>query len=125
MKEVTNNKKGGFSKREFIWIGIIILSIIGNYYQFKKEKGPKTFDEEDYKKKIEFYQNAIKEIDRKNDSLNSDNEKRFEKITDLKGELKNLNKKSKHYENLYEKTIDSIDNMSDNDISKLFADQFK
>ena len=76
-------------------------------------------------KKIEFYQNAIKEIDRKNDSLNSDNEKRFEKITDLKGELKDLNKKSKHYENLYEKTIDSIDNMSDNDISKLFADQFK
>lgn len=125
MKEETNNKKGGFSKREFIWIGIIILSIIGNYYQFKKEKGPKTFDEEEYKKKIEFYQNAIKEIDRKNDSLNSDNEKRFEKITDLKGELKDLNKKSNHYENLYEKTIDSIDNMSDNDISKLFADQFK
>ena len=49
----------------------------------------------------------------------------FEKITDLKEDLKDLNKKSKHYENLYEKTIDSIDNMSDNDISKLFADQFK
>jgi hypothetical protein len=55
MKEETNNKKNGFSKREFIWIGIIIFSIVGNYYQFKNEKGPKTFDEEEYKRKIEFY----------------------------------------------------------------------
>ena len=49
----------------------------------------------------------------------------MDKISDLKDDLKDLNKKSKHYEDLYEKTIDSIDNMSDNDISKLFADQFK
>lgn len=125
MDQNINTNKKGFSKREFIWVGLLIVSMAFNYYQFKNEKGPKNFDEEEYKKKIEFYQNAIKEIDRKNDSLNLDNEKRMDKISDLKDDLKDLNKKSKHYEDLYEKTIDSIDNMSDNDISKLFSEQFK
>ena len=125
MKEETNNKKNGFSKRELVWVLLLVLSIVGNYFQYNREKGPKGFNEDDYKKKILFYENAIKDINRKNDSLDLDNDKRTEKISELKGELKDLNKKSKHYENLYEKTIDSIDNMSDNDIAKLFADQFK
>ena len=125
MEEQVKTQKKRFSKREFIWILLLVSSLLINYYQFKKDNGPKNFDEEQYKKKIEFFENTIKQLDKKNDSLNSDNEKRFEKISDLKGELKDLNKKSQHYENLYEKTIDSIDNMSDNDIAKLFAEQYK
>jgi seryl-tRNA synthetase len=119
------NQKKGFPKRELIWISLLIISAVGNYFLYNQEKGPKTFNEEDYKKKIAHFESLIKEIDRKNDSLNLDNEKRLDKISDLKGELKDLNKKSQHYENLYEKTIDSIDNMSDNDIAKLFAEQYK
>jgi len=125
MEEQYKIPKKRFAKREFIWVILLIVSVLVNYYQFKKENGPKTFNEGDYKKKIEFFEKTIKELDKKNDSLNLDNEKRFDKISDLKGELKDLNKKSKHYENLYEKTMDSIDNMSDNDIVKLFTEQYK
>ena len=39
--------------------------------------------------------------------------------------LKDINKKYKHYENLYEESMDSLAHMSDNDVSHLFANTFK
>lgn len=123
MNEEPKSQKCGFTFREFSWILLLLLSLIGNYYLLTKDS-PKTFNEEEYNKKIANYKKQINLIDKQNDSLNLDNEKRTEKILGLKEELKELNKKSKHYEELYKKTIRSIDSMSDNDITRLFTKEF-
>lgn len=123
MKNVEKNC--GFSFREFTWILLLIGSIALNVYLGTKEDGPKTFDEDNYKKKISSYEKTIGTINKQNDSLNRDNKNRLEKISLLKDELKELNKKSKYYEELYKKAIRDLDSMSDNDITALFTKEFK
>ena len=120
---MTNN--GSINWREIVWILLLIISISGNIYLLTKKSGPTTFDESGYKKSIDSMNLIIQNMRDKNDSLNEDNQDRLEKIGQLKNDLKQLNKTSKYYEELYKKTIRSIDSMSDNDITRLFTDKFK
>ena len=113
------------SKKIFLWIWkiLLIISLGLNLYQIRE---PKTsFDESGYEKRID----SLNLIIAKNDSLNNEIEKQNNvqegQIGRLNNRLKDVNKKYKHYENLYEESLDSLAHMSDNDVSHLFTNTVK
>ena len=113
-----------FNFREVIWIILLILSI--SYIGYKSfEKPTTTFNEKEYERKIDSLNLIITKNNRMNDSLELDNQKRLSKINDLNNQLTLLNKKAKYYEELYREKVDSLNHMSDNDVTKLFTDIFK
>ena len=114
-----------FNFREVIWIILLILSV--SYIGYKSFEKPTTttFNEKEYEHKIDSLNLIISKNNRMNDSLEIDNQKRLSKINDLNNQLTLLNKKAKYYEELYREKVDSLNRMSDNDVTKLFTDIFK
>jgi hypothetical protein len=103
-------------------IGVLIL-----IYQIPNGKPIQNpvFDENKYKKKIDSLNAIITKNKIQNDSLRNDNTIRNKEIANLNKILSELNNKSKRYEQLYKNQIDSINNMSDNDVTRKFTDIFK
>lgn len=113
-----------FNFREVIWIILLILSV--SYIGYKSFEKPTTnFNEKEYERKIDSLNLIITKNNKMNDSLELDNQKRLSKINDLNNQLILLNKKAKYYEELYREKVDSLNHMSDNDVTKLFTDIFK
>jgi hypothetical protein len=113
-----------FNFREVIWIILLILSV--SYIGYKSFEKPTTnFNEKEYERKIDSLNLIITKNNKMNDSLELDNQKRLSKINDLNNQLTLLNKKAKYYEELYREKVDSLNHMSDNDVTKLFTDIFK
>jgi hypothetical protein len=107
----------------WIWSLLLVVSISLNIYLISNEKP--TFDESKYTKKVD----SLNVIILKNDSLNWDIEKKNlkqeDEINKLQVKLTNLNKRYKYYEDLYNKSLDSLSRMSDNDVTNLFTNTFK
>ena len=61
---------------------------------------------------------------KKIDSISNRNEKLFEKNDSLKNKMSVINKKAEKYKKQNEENINYINSLSDNDIAKLFADEF-
>jgi predicted metal-dependent hydrolase len=70
----------------------------------------------------------IQKIRKENDSLLlvvvNNNKKLFEKNDSLKNKMSVINKKAEKYKKQNEENINYINSLSDNDIAKLFADEF-
>jgi len=110
-------------KFPWIWILLLVISIVINFYFISGDKT--TFDETVYQRKVD----SLNLIISRNDSINKEIEKRNfkqeEEISKLKVKLTDLNKRYKYYEKLYHQSLDSLSRMSDNDVTKLFTNTFK
>ena len=67
---------------------------------------------------------VISQNNHKIDSINKNNQLLFLKNDSLKQTLVSLNLKSENYKKQHEKDIEYINDLSDNDIAKLFTDKF-
>ena len=115
----------GKAKKVFLWFWkiLLIISLALNLYQ---TRGTRTnFDESGYKKRVDSLNLIIARNDSMNNQIEKQNTVQEEQIGKLNNRLKDINKKYKHYENLYEESMDSLAHMSDNDVSHLFANTFK
>lgn len=103
----------------FILLGIILFGIFYN----KKETSNDNVVL--YNEKIDSLGNVIILNNKKIDSLFILETQQIENISNLKNKLSNVSNKNKELKKKYEKESARYDNMSNNDITKLFSESFK
>ena len=112
-------------RKVFLWFWkiLLIISLGLNLYQTRSTKT--NFDESGYQKRIDSLNLIISKNDSMNNEIEKENTVQEGQIGRLNNRLKDVNKKYKHYENLYEESMDSLARMSDNDVSHLFTNTFE
>jgi septal ring factor EnvC (AmiA/AmiB activator) len=101
---------------------VILLS--GIIYLFFFNENP-TIDIKQYTDKIDSLNRIVVENNKKLDSLSNLESKQENNIKNLKEQLKTTSNKNKNLKKKYEDEITRYNNMSDNDITTLFTENFK
>jgi hypothetical protein len=106
----------------FLSLAVVFLIILSFEFYFGRSKT--NIEIEKIRRQNDSLFLVISQNNHLIDSIGKNNEILFSKNDSLKQRLTTLNQKSENYKKQHEKDIDYINDLSDNDIAKLFADKF-
>lgn len=101
-------------------IGIVASIYLIFFFSITKNSILKESEE-----KIKTLTEEVKDNNITIEKLRKENEGSYEEIEKLQNELDDIQIKNKKYKKDYEKNIDRINAMSNNKLSRVFADEFK
>ena len=107
-------------KNIFAWVGVFTTLYLVFFFSFTRPQEIKESQEKfnQYEKEIKGFDKQISKLEKERLVLESE-------VTKLETELEDMSNKSKQNKQKYEREVRHISNLSDNKLSKLFADTFK
>jgi cell division protein FtsB len=102
---------------------ICAFLVVTTFYFYSENKNT-NLDIQKIRKENDSLLLVVVNNNKKIDSISNRNEKLFEKNDSLKNKMSVINKKAEKYKKQNEENINYINSLSDNDIAKLFADEF-
>lgn len=107
-------------KNVFAWIGVFTSLYLIFFFSFTR---PQEIKESQEREKIQ--ENEIQDFSKRVIKLEKQKETLEKEVVILQNELEDLQKESDKNKKEYEKKVRYISNLSNNQLSKLFADTFK
>lgn len=108
--------------KKLLILSLVFLSAILIYFSLKPTHDPKI---DLLEKRCDSLQLVISNNKSKIDSIQNETQKLMIKNNKLSSELFNINKKAKDLKKQHEKDIAHINSLSNNDVARLFTDEFK
>jgi peptidoglycan hydrolase CwlO-like protein len=101
-----------------------VVGVISSFYfiLFFSISKPKMIEESE--KKVEVLKTVIKENNKEIKLLHKENEKIEDEVEDLEKNLSDLQDKSDKYKKQYEKQVNTIFKLNNNELSELFTETF-
>lgn len=107
-------------KNIFAWVGVFTTAYLIFFFSFTRPQDIKESEDRvnQYEKEINNYSKQLSNLEKEKKELETD-------VLDLKSDLEDLSIESNKNKQKYEKEIRYITNLSNNKLSKLFADTFE